>query len=130
MEQWDAANPSIDRPILALCYLLGLADPGSSSFVPINTKKLFNWNTMSSSQTTNADKVSLEQGRRRKGRLFGGMMAAFFGLIAFFSVANSPRFETFHTLDVIRLMTAGAGLGVALVLVIWFFESRGSAPRM
>ncbi len=29
MEQWDAANPSIDRPILALCYLLGLADPGS-----------------------------------------------------------------------------------------------------
>ena len=27
MEQWDAANPSIDRPILELCYLLGLADP-------------------------------------------------------------------------------------------------------
>ncbi len=85
---------------------------------------------MSSSQTTNADKVSLEQGRRRKGRLFGGMMAAFFGLIAFFNVASSPRFETFHTFDVIRLMSAGAGLGVALVLVIWFFESRGSAPRM
>ncbi len=85
---------------------------------------------MSSSQTTNADNASLEQLRRRKGRLFGGMMAAFFGLIAFFSVASSPRFETFHTLDVIRLMTAGAGLGVAFVLVIWFFESRGSAPRM
>ncbi len=85
---------------------------------------------MSSSQTTNSDKASLEQGRRRKGRLFGSIMAAFFGLIAFFSVASSSRFETFHSLDVIRLMTAGAGLGVALVLVIWFFESRGSAPRM
>jgi hypothetical protein len=45
------------------------------------------------------------------------MMAAFFGLIAFSNAASSPRFETFHTLDVIRLMTAGAGLGAAFVLV-------------
>ena len=29
-EQWDAAKPSIDRPILEICYLLGLADPGRS----------------------------------------------------------------------------------------------------
>jgi len=27
-EQWDAAKPSIDRPVLEICYLLGLADPG------------------------------------------------------------------------------------------------------
>ena len=30
-EQWDAAKPSIDRPVLEICYLLGLADPGRSS---------------------------------------------------------------------------------------------------
>jgi hypothetical protein len=29
--QWDAAMPSIDRPVLEMCYLLGLADPGRSS---------------------------------------------------------------------------------------------------
>ena len=29
-EQWDAAKPSIDRPVLEICYLLGLADPGRS----------------------------------------------------------------------------------------------------
>jgi hypothetical protein len=31
MEQGDAANPSIDRPILEFCYLLGLADPRRSA---------------------------------------------------------------------------------------------------
>jgi hypothetical protein len=30
-EQWDAAKPSIDRPVLEICYLLGLADPGRSA---------------------------------------------------------------------------------------------------
>ena len=29
-EQWDAAKPSIDRHVLEICYLLGLADPGRS----------------------------------------------------------------------------------------------------
>jgi hypothetical protein len=28
---WDAAMLSIDRPVLEMCYLLGLADPGRSS---------------------------------------------------------------------------------------------------
>jgi hypothetical protein len=49
------------------------------------------------------------------------------GLVAFSGVAGNPRFETYHTLDVIRLMTAGAGFGVALVLLIQFFKFPG--PR-
>ena len=48
------------------------------------------------------------------------------GLVTFSSVAGNPRFETYHTLDVIRLMTAGAGFGVALVLLIQFFKSPGT----
>jgi hypothetical protein len=55
------------------------------------------------------------------------VFAACMGLVAFSSVAGNPRFETYHTLDVIRLMTAGAGFGVALVLLIQFFKSPG--PR-
>jgi hypothetical protein len=35
-EQWDAAKPSIDRPVLEICYLLGLADPGRSSNESMN----------------------------------------------------------------------------------------------
>ncbi len=31
MEQGDAAKPSIDRPNLEFCFLLGLADPRRSS---------------------------------------------------------------------------------------------------
>jgi hypothetical protein len=49
------------------------------------------------------------------------------GLIAFSSVAGNPRFETIHTLDVIRLMTAGAGFAVALMLLSPFFNFPG--PR-
>jgi len=85
---------------------------------------------MSSSQPADANHTKPEQRRRRMGRLSGAIMAAFFGLIAFSSVAGNPRFETFHTLDVIRLMTAGAGFGVALVLMIWFFNSPGPTSRI
>ena len=45
----------------------------------------------------------------------------FMGVLAFYSVASNPRFETFHALDVIRLMTAGAGFAVALIMLILFF---------
>lgn len=50
-----------------------------------------------------------------------GVFAACTGLMSFFRVASKPRFETIHTLDVIGLMTAGAGLAVALVLLVQFF---------
>jgi len=55
------------------------------------------------------------------------VFAACTGLMAFSRVASKPRFETIHTLDVIGLMTAGAGVAVALVLLIQFFCLPG--PR-
>ncbi len=45
-------------------------------------------------------------------------ITAVMGLNAFSSVASSPRFETFHTLDVIRLMAAGAACAGTLVGLI------------
>jgi hypothetical protein len=71
-----------------------------------------------------ADNSKREQPQRRMRRTQVGMavFATFIGLISFFGVAGNPRFETYHTLDVIRLMTAGAGFGVALVLLIQFFQ--------
>ncbi len=55
------------------------------------------------------------------------VFVACMSLVAFSGVAGNPRFETYPTLDVIRLMTAGAGFGVALVLLIQFFKFPG--PR-
>ena len=75
---------------------------------------------MNSSQSEDADNTKREPRQRRRNRLGGAVMAAVFGSIAFSSVASKSRFETFHTLDVIRLMTAGAGFAVALTLLIDF----------
>lgn len=84
---------------------------------------------MSSNQPGDADNTEREKRQRRMRRVSVAMapFAASMGLIAFSSVASNPRFETIHTLDVIRLMTAGAGLAVALVLLIQFFNLPG--PR-
>ena len=84
---------------------------------------------MSSSQPEDADDTNRGQRQRRMRRVQVGMavFAACMGLSAFSSVAGNPRFETYHTLDVIRLVTAGAGFGVALVLLIQFFTFPG--PR-
>jgi hypothetical protein len=54
-------------------------------------------------------------------------MTAFFGAIAFFGVTSNPRFETIHVLDVIRLMTAGAGFALALFMLLLFF---GGGPGL
>ena len=84
---------------------------------------------MSSGQPEDADTTEREQRQRRMRRVSVGM-AVFticIGLFSFSKVAENPRFETYHTLDVIRLMTAGAGFGVALVLLIQFFIRPG--PR-
>ena len=84
---------------------------------------------MSSGQPEDADSTKREQRQRRMRRVQVAMavFAACMGLVAFFSVAGNSRFETYHTLDVIRLMTAGAGFAVALVLLIQFFKFPG--PR-
>ena len=85
---------------------------------------------MSSSQPEDADNTNREQRQRRMRRVAGAIIVACNGLILFSSVAANPRFETFHTLDVIRLMIAGASFGVALVLLIQFFISPGPTSRI
>jgi hypothetical protein len=50
--------------------------------------------------------------RRRAGVLI------FFAAIAFTNAARNPRFETFHTVDILQLLAAGMCLGVALALVL------------
>jgi hypothetical protein len=68
--------------------------------------------------------VSKESKMANRKRVLPWMagFAAFWGLFAFFGVASNPRFETIHVLDVIRLMTAGAGFAVALMTLILFFR--------
>ncbi len=65
--------------------------------------------------------------RRPFQLLWGAGMTAFFGAIAFFSVSSNPRFETIHVLDVIRLMTAGAGFALAPFMLLLFF---GGGPGL
>ena len=88
---------------------------------------------MSSSQPEDADDTKQEQRQRRRRRVQGAMaiFTACIGLVSFSSVAGNARFATYHTLDVIRLMTAGAAFGVALVLLIQFFKfpSPGSDDK-
>ena len=60
--------------------------------------------------------------RDRRLYLWPASLAAFFGVLSFFRVSTKPRFETFHALDVIGLMTAGAGFAVALIMLIRFFN--------
>ena len=60
-------------------------------------------------------------------RFATAVFTASLGVIAFSSVAGKPRFQTFHVLDVIRLMTAGAAVAVTIMLLIKFFISL--SPR-
>ena len=84
---------------------------------------------MSSGQPEDTDDTKREQRQRRMRRVQVAMaiFAACIGLVSFSSVVGNARFETYHTLDVIRLMTAGAGFAVALILLIQFFNFPG--PR-
>ena len=59
--------------------------------------------------------------RDRRRFFWMALSGAFFGVIAFLGVSANPRFETIHVLDVIRLMTAGAGFAVAIVGLALFF---------
>ena len=83
---------------------------------------------MNSVQPGVADDITREQRQRRMRRVQVGMVvfATCIGLVSFSSVAGKPRFETYHTLDVMRLILAGAGFGVALVLLIEFYKSPGT----
>ena len=59
--------------------------------------------------------------RKPSQLLWAAAFTAFWGVIAFSSVYSNPRFETIHVLDVIRLMTAGAGFAVAIFMLMLFF---------
>ena len=64
--------------------------------------------------------------RRKPSELLGrAAFTAFFGALAFYSVSNSPRFATLHVLDVIRLMTAGAGLALTIFFVVRYLKESG-----
>ena len=43
------------------------------------------------------------------------------GFAAFVNMASSPRFATFHTIDVVRLITSGMCFGAALAALLIFF---------
>jgi len=74
-----------------------------------------------------AENLERERRQRRMRRVQVAMavFSACIGLVMFSSVAGNPRFETYHRLDVVRLIIAGAGFGVALVLLIKSFTSPG-----
>lgn len=65
--------------------------------------------------------------RRPSQLLWCSGFTAFFGAISFYGVSSNPRFETIHAVDIIRLMTAGAGLALALFMLVLFF---GGGPRL
>jgi len=45
-----------------------------------------------------------------------------FGFIALMNVARNPRFEAFHTVDVLGLMASGLCFGVAFALILRVFR--------
>ncbi len=47
-----------------------------------------------------------------------------FAAIALMNVARNPRFEAFHTVDVVGLMASGACLGVAFALILGKMRSK------
>jgi hypothetical protein len=65
-------------------------------------------------------RIRMSRRRRPFERLWGAAFAAFLGLNAFIGVAS--RFETIHTLDVLRLMIAGAAIPVTIMMLIQFFN--------
>lgn len=71
----------------------------------------------------NTKRAQLER-RMRRAQLGMALLGICIGLTSFLRVAGKPRFETYHTMDVIGLMTAGAGFAAALVGVIQFFAFR------
>ena len=54
------------------------------------------------------------------------LFIAFMGFAAFFNAVSSPRFETFRTIDVFRLVASGMCFGAALAALLIFFFSRRS----
>jgi len=84
---------------------------------------------MNASQPEVADDITQERQHRRPRRIWIGtaVFLASLGVINFSGFAGQARFETYHSLDVARLMISGAAFGVALFVSIQLF--KGSCPR-
>ena len=54
-------------------------------------------------------------------RVFIPLFIACMGLAAFTNMASSPRFATFRTIDVVRLIASGMCFGAALAALLIFF---------
>jgi hypothetical protein len=69
-----------------------------------------------------------ERDMSNRGKLGGSFFTlVFIGLVGFYNIARQPRFETFHTSDVLQLIATGICFGVALVALVNFFRGPRSS---
>ncbi len=54
----------------------------------------------------------------RRNPVLTFLVIGFMGVVAISNIAGKPRFETFHTTDVLQLVGAGMCFGVALVALV------------
>jgi len=59
--------------------------------------------------------------RKFAPKVFVPLFIAFMGLAAFSNAASGPRFATFQTIDVVRLIASGMCFGAALAALLIFF---------
>jgi hypothetical protein len=48
------------------------------------------------------------------------------GMIGLFSLTRNPRFQSFHTVDVLQLIASGMCFGVALAALLMLLRGRRS----
>ena len=65
----------------------------------------------------------MDQTRRRSVAKI--LIPVIVGLSGLFSLINRPRFQTYHTVDVLQLLASGMCFGIALVWLLLAF--RGPA---
>jgi hypothetical protein len=65
----------------------------------------------------------MEQRRRRP--IIPVLMPAILGLIFFFTVISRPRFQIYHTVDVLQLLATGMLLGATLAGLLRILRGRG-----
>jgi formate/nitrite transporter FocA (FNT family) len=62
----------------------------------------------------------------RNKRIVPAIIAPFIiGMIGLLTLMRQPRFESFHTVDVLQLLASGACFGAALAALIYLLRSGG-----
>ena len=64
--------------------------------------------------------------RKFAPKVFVPLFIASMGLVAFSNVASSPRFASFQSIDVVRLIASGMWFGAALAALLIFFGGSRS----